>query len=121
MSNNIDFIDNEIPSHKKKSKKKGLRRAKHKHEYETVLLTTKYKFTDLKTGQLREYKSALPTRVCMICGRIDYVDQDPSYYIERQVDGIPFFVYDNHLSGKAWGLPKWSAESFDKFATKMED
>ena len=121
MSNNIDIINDEIPAYKKKSKKKGQPRADHKHEYETVLLTTRYQLTDFKTGKLREHENRFPTKVCTICGRIDYVDRDPSYYVKNQVTGIPFLVYEKDLSEKALNLPKWHADSFGKFATKCED
>lgn len=117
MSNNINFIDDETPAYKKKSKKKGQPRADHKHTYETVLLTRYYHFN---FGEPRTSESKLPTKVCTICGRIDYVDYDESLYNIHPDTNIKWaFVKD--LSEKALSLPKWYVNEFDKFATKMVD
>lgn len=37
MKKNVEPLIDDIPKHKKKSKKKGQPRADHKHEYKTVL------------------------------------------------------------------------------------
>lgn len=118
MNNKLDFIDDEIPAYRKKSKKKGQPRADHKHMYETVLLTRCHHFN---FGELRTSESKRPTRVCTICGRIDDVDNDPSYYVRHKVSGIPFLAYEKDLSEKALGLSKWYVDDYEKFATKMED
>ena len=117
MSNKIDLIDDEIPTYRKKSKKKGQPRANHKHTYETVLLTRYYHFNfeEPKTSE-----SKLPTKVCTICGRIDYVDYDASLYNVHPATNITWALVKD-LSEKALSLPKWHADSFDKFATKMEE
>jgi hypothetical protein len=118
MDNNINLIDDEIPVYRKKSKKKGRPRANHKHAYETVLLT-RYYHSNLGEPRTSEFK--YPTKVCTICGRIDYIDEDLSYYVNKKVVGIPFLAYEKDLSEKALSLPKWRADSFDKFAVKVED
>ena len=118
MGDKTNLFDDEIPAYKKKSKKKGQPRADHKHTYETVLLTRYYHFN---LGEPRTSESKQPTKVCTICGRIDYVDNDPSYYVKNRVSGIPFLAYEKDLSEKALSLPKWHVDGFDKFATKMEE
>lgn len=118
MSNKFDIIDDEVPAYKKKSKKRGQPRADHKHTYETMLLIRRYEF-NLGTPRISEHKQ--PTKVCTICGRIDCVDRDPSFYVKNQVTGIPFLVYEKDLSEKALNLPKWYADAYGKFATKVED
>ena len=119
--NNTNFIDDEIPAHKKKSKKKGQPRADHKHAYETVLLTKYYHGTDFKTGHPKVSEQSLPTKVCTVCGRIDDVDWDESYYAENKVQFVPFVAYSKELTEKALNLQKWHADFFDKFALKSED
>jgi hypothetical protein len=117
MGDKINLIDDEIPTYKKKSKKKGQPRADHKHTYETVLLTRYYHFN---LGEPRTSESKQPTKVCTICGRIDGVDYDASLYDVHPDTKIKWaFVKD--LSEKALDLPKWRADSFDKFAVKVED
>ena len=113
---NKNLINDEIPAYRKKSKKKGQPRADHKHTYETVLLSRYYHYN---LGEPRTSESRKPTKICMICGRIDYVDDDPSYYVKNKVPRIPFLAYEKDLSEKALALPKWCAEAFDKFATKV--
>lgn len=114
------LVDEE-PKHKKKSMAKGLPRSKHKHIYETVLLTKDYHTTDYKTGKPKITQTTLPTKVCTICGRIDEVDKDQSFYIRKTVTGLPFIVDKDVLSEKALNLPKWHAKDFwDKFAIKIE-
>lgn len=113
----IPLVDEE-PKYKKKSKAKGQPRSKHKHEYETVLLTTKHEFN---FGETRISYTSMPTKVCTICGRIDYVDWDESYYTKRPISGIPFLTNSNELSEKALALPRWHCDFFDKFAIKDEE
>lgn len=117
MSNKIDLINDEIPAYRKKSKKKGLPRADHKHTYETVLLTRYYHFN---LGEPRTSESKQPTKVCTICGRIDYIDYDESLYDVHNDTQIKY-AYVKDLSEKALSLPKWRADSFDKFAVKVEE
>ena len=119
MNDKVDLVENEIPAHKKKSKKKGQPRADHKHTYETVLLTRYYRFN---FGEPRVSENKQPTKVCTICGRIDYVDYDESLYAAHTDPNAKHcMVWVKDLSEKALGLPKWHADAFDKFATKMED
>lgn len=107
---------NEVPKYKKKSQAKGQPRSNHKHTYETVLLTTISETQDYKTGLKKKIYNSFPTKVCTICGRIDKVDWDSSYYIEEQ-KGYPFLCSPK-LSDKALSLSRWICNSFDKFATK---
>lgn len=116
-----DLMTNEIPAYKKKSKKKGQPRADHKHTYETVLLTKYYHGTDFKTGKPYVSEQSLPTKVCTVCGRIDDVDWDESYYDKKEVPFVPFVAYSRKLTEKALSLQKWHADFFDKFALKSED
>lgn len=114
-------LADEEPKYKKKSKSKGQPRSKHKHIYETVLLTKDYHTTDYKTGKPKITQTIFPTKVCTICGRVDEVDKDQSFYIKKTVPDLPFVVYENVLSEKALNLPKWYAKDFwDKFAIKIE-
>lgn len=115
------MIDDEVGKYKKRSTTKGQPRAKHKHEYETVLLIRESEVSDLHTGKQKKIQTKFPTKVCQICGRIDYVDNDPSYYNMDIVKGLPYQIYDKKLSEKAAMLPKWFCSSFDKFAHKMEN
>jgi hypothetical protein len=107
----------EEPKHKKKSQGNGLPRSKHKHIYETVLLTKYYHGKDFKTGFPSVTVSALPTRVCTICGRIGETDTDCKYYKDLST----LRRYRSELSEEAFKLPKWYADDFwDKFAHKGE-
>lgn len=113
---------NEEPKHRKKSKGNGLPRSKHKHMYETVLLYRYYHHTDLATGGDRVTESFMPTKVCSICGRVDYVDHDPSYYTDVPLKYLPFSAHERVLTEKALSLPKWELENYwDKFAIKAEE
>jgi hypothetical protein len=114
-------LTNEEPAHKKKSTSKGLPRSKHKHQYETVLLSYYSRFDLLNngTGEIREER--IPTQVCTICGRIGYTDNDPSYYTLTPIEHLPFNIQERVLSEKALALPKWYTDDwFDKFA-KIKD
>lgn len=113
------LIDDEVPAYKKKSKKKGQPRSKHKHIYETVLLT---RYLHYNLGEPRVSERKQPTKVCTICGRIGDTDEDESLYeIHPNPDVKRWMVWRKELSEKALNLPKWFADSFEKFATKMED
>lgn len=90
---------NEEPRHKKRSTAKGLPRSKHKHIYETVLLYRYYHHKSFKDGSDLVTERCTPTKVCAICGRIDYVDTDPSYYSKKQSD-LPWVSYNIELSEK---------------------
>ena len=119
MNEEVNFIDDDIPAYKKKSKKKGQPRSKHKHEYETVLLQQDWHMTDFKTGKPKMIQYLTPTKVCVVCGRIDCADKTSSYYKEGYAT---LFGYSKEgLSEKALALPKWHSDFFDKFAIKMED
>jgi hypothetical protein len=115
-------ILNDEPKHKKKSTAKGLPRSKHKHIYETVLLESDYHLTDFKTGADKIIKNFTPTKVCTICGRIDKIDKDPSYYCNSAKGAIlPWFTGTKELNEKALRLPKWYAgDYFSKTAIKRE-
>lgn len=116
MGNEINFINDDIPAHKKKSKKKGLPRADHKHIYETVLLT---RHLHLNYG---DSEHIMPTKVCTICGRIDKVDQDESLWEKHPDPSIKsWMVWIRDLSEKALNLPKWGVDGWGKFATRMEE
>lgn len=120
MNDKLDFIDDEIPTYRKKSKKKGQSRADHKHTYETVLLIRHYRFN---LGEPRASENKQPTKVCTICGRIGDVDTDSSLYETNSDQSIKSWaVWVKDLSEKALNLPKWYVKDyFDKFAFKMED
>lgn len=122
MNDKVNLIDDDIPAHKKKSKNKGQPRSKHKHIYETVLLIRNYHTQDFKTGKPKVTQTILPTKVCTICGRVDEVDDDQSYYIKQPIPNLPFFAFEKELSEKALNLPKWELKDFfDKFAIKVEE
>ena len=113
MNNKKNIIDDDIPTHKKKSKKKGQPRSDHKHIYETVLLIRYWHFN------YGDSKDIMPTKVCTICGRIDDIDRDVSLYED---DGSPSWaVWGKNLSEKALNLPKWYVNGLDKFAIKEEE
>lgn len=120
---NKKYFQEEIENvrYKKKSKAKGQPRADHKHLYETVLLTSRYHDTDFKTGKPRITETKAPTKVCTICGRINYIDRDPKYYVCNCVPNLPFKTYKEELSEEALNLQKWLAEDYwDKFAKKID-
>ena len=111
----------EEPKHKKKSKAKGQPRADHKQSYETVLLIRDYHSTDFKTGKPTVHRTQMPTKVCVICGRVSEVEDDASYYKVSKCNNIPW-IYSKELSEKALALPKWYlSDYFDKFATKYSE
>lgn len=113
-----ELLCEEETRYRKKSKAKGLPRSKHKHTYQTVLLKCYHTFPDFKTGKPRTTFTELPTKVCSICGRIDYVDTDPSLYTRKELnEHLPYRVYSKELSAKALALPKYYKDDFlDKFA-----
>lgn len=113
----IPLMD-EVPKHKKKSTVKGLPRSKHKHIYQTVLLKSYHTHTDFRTGRQKVSFTELPTKVCSICGRVDYVDKDPSLYIFKEVEKpLHHNIYYRELSSKALALPHYYKNNFlDKFA-----
>ena len=122
MNDKVNLIDNDIPAYKKKSKKTGLPRSKHKHIYETVLLCRNWHSNNVHNGAPEVHQFKTPTKVCVICGRVDCLDDDPSYYVKQEVGHLPFILSVNKLSEKALSLPKWYLEDyFDKFAIKMEE
>ena len=113
-------LTDEEPKHKKKSTSKGLPRSKHKHQYETVLLSHFYHHTDIHTGKDKTVEARIPTKVCMICGRVSHTDKDQSYYIDTPCY-YPWITHRSELSEKALNLPKWYVDDyFDKFAKEGE-
>ena len=111
----------EEPKYKKKAQPKGQPRSKHKHIYETVLLHKYYHGVDYETGAERISVDIVPTKVCSICGRVGYIDEDPSYY-SKDSKRQYLFLSNVDLSEKALSLPRWYTEGyFDKFAIKMEE
>ena len=116
------YVFDEVGKYKKKSISKGQPRSKHKHIYETVLLITKYKTVELATGKERINERYNPTKVCVECGRVEYVDRDPKYYNIKLIEGLPYRIATKELSDEALKLPKWVISDYrDKFATKIED
>lgn len=109
----------EKTKHKKKAEPTGQPRSKHKHLYETVLLKSYYTVPDFKTGKPVEGYTEFPTKVCVICGRVDYIDQNPEFYEEKTT--YPFRFYTKELSAKARALPKYHMKRFEKFAQKEDD
>lgn len=103
-------LEKDVPKYKKKAHKKYLKRADHKHNYETVMLY----YTCVIRGKQIEFST--PTSVCTVCGRIGYIDPDPSYYEEGENNKV-----NGKLSPKGMVLPKYTAEYFDKFAVKKEE
>ena len=115
MGQTTYFLEEPEMRHRKKSKAKGLARSKHKHCYETVLLTTEY--TVNKTTKV---STMTPTKVCTICGRINSVDLNPVFYVKNKIPNLPFPVHDRQLSPEALKLDKWHGDLFGKFAVKVE-
>ena len=111
------ITNNEIPKYKKKSKKKGLPRSKHKHDYIVVLLNRPYlnQITQETTNILSV------NEVCSICGRInDSLKGEEWYDTEYTYMGKYRFGKDK-LNKKALALPKWyTNDFFDKFAYKKD-
>jgi hypothetical protein len=95
-------LENEVPKHKKKSKKKGQPRADHKHEYKAVVLHSWWD-NPFKHGVINEHMEVC--EVCTVCGRIG------TYVTGR------FFGLDNYDIA---GMEHWMVDDyFDKFAKKM--
>lgn len=116
------MFDEEVGKYKKRSTAKGQPRAKHKHEYVTVLLHEQYEWPDVKTGREPiKHDHIAPTKVCQICGRVEYVDTDESYYVKNRIMNIPHLAFSKDLSEKALALPKWRRIPYDKFATPVEE
>jgi hypothetical protein len=110
-------LENEVPKHKKKSKKKGLPRADHKHEYKTVLLLNEYEHKYFP-GQSSLIKR--PSKVCTICGRVGDVDMDQYDRVEVQ-DDLPYKTYKREIRDED-KLEKWYVDDyFDKFAKRVEE
>ena len=104
MQGKREPVLDEEPTHKKKSAHKGRPRSKHKHTYETVLLTYNYSHG---SDESRKISITIPTKVCIICGRVDKVNSDESYYIKEPDVSLPIIAYKKELSKKALALPKW--------------
>ena len=110
MNTKLNFINDEIPAYKKKSKNKGLPRADHKHIYETVLLTRYYHYNS------RDSEHTLPTKVCTICGRIDKTDTDESFWNKTPEPSLkPFIVWEKDLNDKALNLPNATSKNIEVY------
>lgn len=119
MNEKREPLLDEEPKHKKKSKSKGQPRADHKHVYETVLLTVPHRY---HMDQVRTFIHLQPTEVCTICGRINGIDWDPSYYNEKNPLSASMKDNGKGLTDKAFNLPKWKVDDFmDKFATPINE
>ena len=99
-------FENEVPKHKKKSKKKGQPRSDHKHEYKEVVL---HSWWDNPFKQGVKNESTEICEVCTICGRIGkYIT---GFFFELDKPG-----YDTTC------MEHWMVDDyFDKFAKKMEE
>ena len=116
MNEKREPFENEVPKHKKKSKKKGQPRADHKHEYKTVLLIREWE-NPYKPGEKHEVKH--PTKVCTICGRVG--DVDLSMYEKVEIPNMPFRLCEKNIKNETC-LERWHVDSyFDKFAKKVEE
>ena len=93
---------------------------KHKHNYETVLLTCTYHFTYPRTGKITDNQTVLPYDVCTICGRLKHINKDPKYYVRRYLQIEPVPVYEEVLSEEALKLSKWFIDDFGNFAYPEE-
>lgn len=99
-------VEAEEPKHKKKSRRKGLPRADHKHEYKTVLLTEHYFDSECVTA----------TKVCQICGRIG--DRDRSRYEAVEVEDPGLYSMRSLRIKSPEKLDQWDFELGEKFAHK---
>ena len=110
----------EEASHKKKSTKRGLSRAKHKHQYETVCLHHKYSLTkphDPNPWNV-DYYSA--TKVCVICGRVD--EADDAYYFKEPGQNLWCNYFKTKLLPEAFNLERWIVDDMrGKFAHREEE
>ena len=108
-------LEEDVPKHKKKSKKSGLPRADHKHEYKTVLLIREW-VNPYNTSNKSTVKT--PTRVCMVCGRIGHIDH--SMYDQVEISNVLYRISEYTIKDENT-LEKWYVDDyFDKFAKKME-
>lgn len=102
----------EEPKYRKKSKKKGLPRADHKHEYKTVLLHRNLSFL-VKPGK-KAYK-LFANKVCTICGRIGDVDHNQYETISVEHPIIKNLAEKRIKEPET--LEKWYCDDYmDKFA-----
>jgi hypothetical protein len=99
-------FENEVPKHKKKSKKKGQPRADHKHDYKEVVVHSWWD-NPFKQGEKREHDDIC--EVCTICGRIG-----------KYITGI-FYDWDKNEYDvdqmEHWYKDDW----MDKTAKKLEE
>lgn len=117
MDEKRKLLETETPKHKKKSKRKGQPRADHKHKYKTVLLLREY-MSKYFSDQATIHKH--PTKVCVICGRVGYVDMS-QYDLVEIPDDLPHRVYQRVIRDEE-SLEKWYVDDyFDKFAKKLEE
>lgn len=114
----MNYMDNEIPKYKKKSKAKGQPRANHKHIYEPALLHHPYQnritmaITDIKIVNM----------ICTICGRVDKCLTGNEWYDTEDKLVGKFRFGTKKLNEKALALPNWYVEDyFDKFAFRKEE
>lgn len=101
-------IENEVPKHKKKSKKKGRPRADHKHEYKEVVLHSWW-VNPYKHSERNEHINIC--KVCTICGRID-----------TYITCVVFQTEEEMKKYDIQNMDHWYVDDcFDKFAKKMEE
>lgn len=116
MNEKREPFENEVPKHRKKSKKKGRPRADHKHEYKTVLLIREWE-NPYKPGE--KHQVEFPNEICMICGRIGDIDYSMYEFVE--IHNMPYRIHERNIKNKET-LEKWYVDDyFDKFAKKMEE
>lgn len=101
-----NFSD-DVPRHKKKSKRRGLPRAKHKHKNTLVWLESYDKDYLVKQGDsnyIRGSRVKHLAEVCIACGRINNV------YFIPEFEGVKIPKDDE-------SLPVWECDTiWDKFA-----
>lgn len=106
----------EEPKYRKKSKKSGLPRADHKHEYKTVLL---HRNLDFLTKPNTTSYSLFPNKVCTICGRIGDIDYNQYEFVK-----VEHPVLKNLKEKKIKNpeiLEKWYCDKYlDKFAYRKD-
>ena len=115
------MFEEDVCKYRTRSTAKVRPRSKHKHMYETVLLTCHYKVPDVNTGKQIEKESRQPTKVCTVCGRIDKKDNNEMWYNKQEHKHLKWTYFTNELSEAALKLPVWHCTSyFDNTAIPAE-
>lgn len=112
--------NDEVSKWKKKSKKRGLKRADHKHDYIHALVTTRYHFYASGTISATYNECTIPREVCATCSRIGKSLENAEYW-NRVPDSNCKFAYRAVLTEAALALPKYTSTDFEKFAHKVEE